>query len=299
MGIGVATCPTSYMAPTRRSRRSCAASAGLTSHAACSWAALRAAAPNARCTIVAARDVCGPQIATIRDCAGRCSPQSVVLVTPPNLAVASALVSSGVGAIVWDYELRAKLPAAIDARLASCQLRRLATWLVGEESGIAPLLRPLIAPLAYATPPVWQVGQLAQRLRRHRRTLDRQWDSSPLSNALSLHDLLGLIALHRALVEKRPDTKWATIAHALRTDLATLSRRAHRLTGSSLRELSALTSDRLFAVVVERMRSAPPIPDRHLSRLRVKPAAVSGHVQQIITSRDAPCIAQLHARPAQ
>ncbi|MEA2725300.1 MAG: hypothetical protein QOH59_3071 [Gemmatimonadales bacterium] len=205
-----------------------------------SWQELERAHPDTSCAVVVLdwlRDDLGER--RLRSLKERYPLQPIVLVTSKDADNARDLRSAGVEEVVWLSEIEVGLWPAVSRAKDSGFLRPIIEA-VDRSLFRYPLLRRSIGYACRAVRPVRSIAQLAAVSGCDRRTLWRHWhDAVAPRVALRLEDVLDWLILLHAVGRKEPSRSWSSVAAGLQIHPHTLGRICARLTGRSLRMLTA------------------------------------------------------------
>jgi hypothetical protein len=162
----------------------------------------------------------------------------VVAITPRSVDVIVHLLNSGVVETVWADAAPDTLFETLSRLRGHGVLDRVAALL--ERSEIIPLtLRNALVAAVRSPAPPRRVCELASLAHCDRTTLWKHWRASlGADHPLTPGRFLDWLILLHAVARKQPGRKWERIADELRVHPHTLMRLAHRLAGSTLRELA-------------------------------------------------------------
>ncbi|MDQ6831169.1 MAG: hypothetical protein M3081_20080, partial [Gemmatimonadota bacterium] len=135
--------------------------------------------------------------------------------------------------LAWRCRDDALMLAAIQGATTLALLRRFARD-VREAKHLAPPLRDSLLIAIESTRPIASLGELAESVHTHRRTLWRRWRTMSVASVVRLEDVIDWILVLRAGVAHARGSTWSDVASALGVDRHTLAGAHRRLVGLSL-----------------------------------------------------------------
>lgn len=224
------------------------------------WGRFERAIPTTTCSVVGMEwlheAAAFPELCALRS---RHPLHPVVLVTRWEPHNARLLGRLEIDDVVWFREMDHSLLATVKRAGACGRLRGLAEELRGAQH-LSPRLRQALQCALDRSPPLRSVGELAELMNCHRRTLSHHWRSAlGVDPPLRLEDFLDWVLLLHASMRRAPGLKWSGVATQLRVHEQTLGRLSQRLAGLTLRELHHCGSARLLELF--RQRALSPLLD--------------------------------------
>lgn len=205
---------------------------------------------DATCAVLLVDDLAGdPVFPTLTGMRERGGVHPMVVATRKTSGNLRLLAHASPGEVVWLHEMERMLAPAVHRACSAGHLQHLSLRLEALAE-VAPRLRDSLAHACRSPLPVTSVGALARMAGCDRSTLFRQWKRATEGAAapLRLEDFLDWILVLRAAGLRTPGRKWAAIAAELGVHEKTLARTARRVTGLSLREVSAGKYDALVVL---------------------------------------------------
>ena len=171
----------------------------------------------------------------------------VILITEPDSADLRHLASVSVEAVLFQHQIAARLPAALESSVGMIfGLRALGEECMKNESLPGPLRHLLSCALTHVPPPR-TVQRLARLLDSDPSTIRRHWRRGVNSHGIRrIKDLLDWLVLLHAVSVKRPGLSWRFVARRIGVHERTLRRLALRLTGDTLGSAASLGAKQLL-----------------------------------------------------